>query len=52
MFRTTLAAGLAMAFLIGAVGCGEQEGPAERTGRAVDETAEKADEKIEEARER
>ena len=36
---------------IGTLGC-EQEGPAEKAGKKVDETIEKADEKMEEAGEK
>jgi hypothetical protein len=50
---TRLSAGLAVAALVVplglavSTGCGEDEGPAERAGRAIDETAEQAQEKLE-----
>ena len=46
----TFSAALVMAVLLAALsGCQKQEGPAERAGKAVDKTVEKAGQQIEKA---
>jgi hypothetical protein len=44
-----LAASLALGLMLALAGCGDDEGPAEKTGEKIDEAVEQAGEKVEEA---
>lgn len=45
----TLCVALALGLVLAVAGCGEDEGPAEKAGKKIDQAVEKAGEKVEEA---
>lgn len=49
-FRTSVVAGLALSVLVfGLAACEKKEGPAERAGKEIDKTVEKAGQQLEKA---